>query len=369
MHDRPRRISLLIHALTGGGAERQICSLANHLAKHSFETTLITLDREGHDRYALHSSVVRIGLDQMQTSRSNWDALFANRQRILAVRDAIRRSQPDCVISFCDKMNMVAIAACQPLQVPLVISERSDPRGQILAWYWEAARRWLYPKCTVCVAQTASVADYLFKIVGQRALIEVIPPGIEPPPDFNTSTSRSDTQQTLLYVGRLSVEKAPDRLLLAWSQIAAKHPSWKLAMVGEGPLETQLKNFCLAQNLGHQVEFLGWQTDVWTRLKLAHAFVLPSHYEGFPGALLEAMYAKLAIVATDCADSIRELILDEQTGLIAKNIDNSLAAPLDRIMCDPRLREQLGNAARRKAEHYLWTNLGDRWIHLINKLC
>jgi glycosyltransferase involved in cell wall biosynthesis len=368
MHDRPRRITLLIHALTGGGAERQICSLANHLANHGFETTLITLDRQEHDRYALLSSVQRIGLDQMRSSRSKYDALAANRQRILAVREAVRLSHPDCVISFCDKMNIVALAACKPFKIPLIISERSDPRRQKLGWFWEAARRWLYPKCTACVAQTASVAKYLHHVIGHRATIEVIPPGIEPPPSSTERTSRSATQHTLLYVGRLSEEKGPLRLIDAWSVIAAKHPTWKLAMVGEGPLEAALKQRCLERDILHRVEFLGWQNDVWTQLYRASAWVLPSHYEGFPGALIEAMYAKLPVVATDCSESIRELIQHEHTGLITKNENDSLAAPLDRMMSDPLLRERLGAAAHLKAEHYLWSHLGTRWIELIERL-
>jgi GalNAc-alpha-(1->4)-GalNAc-alpha-(1->3)-diNAcBac-PP-undecaprenol alpha-1,4-N-acetyl-D-galactosaminyltransferase len=369
MHVRPRRITLLIHALTGGGAERQIASLANYLASQSFDTTLMTLDRQGNDRYALHSTVQRIGLDQMQPSRSSWDALAANRQRIIAVREAVRRSQPDCVISFCDKMNIVSIAACQPLRVPLIISERSDPRRQKLGWYWEAARRWLYPQCTAVVAQTKSVANYLQKIIGSQAKIKVIPSGIEPPPVSTETDVHNESEQTLLYVGRLSAEKGPDRLIRTWSKIASNHPSWKLKMIGEGPLQAKLQQLCYDLNLQHRVEFTGWQTDVWTQLHRANALVLPSHYEGFPGIVIEAMYAKLAVVATDCSDSIRELIDDEQTGLIAKNADDSLAEPLSRLLSDSQLREQLGLAARRKAERYQWSHLGAQWLQLIDECC
>jgi len=370
MQDRPRRITLLIHALTGGGAERQICSLANFLASKHLDCTLITLDHQASDRYSLDAPVKRINLNQMSPSRSIWEAISANRQRISSLREAVRLSQPDCVISFCDKMNIVAIAACRPLTIPLVISERSDPQRQKLGWMWEAARRWQYPKCTACVAQTTGVANYLRRIIGKRPKIEVIPSAIEPPTvAFQEPVARSDSDMTLLYAGRLSHEKGPDRLMRAWSQLADKHPSWKLRLIGEGPLEATLRQMCQDLRIQPRVEFLGWQEDVWPQLYQAHAFVLPSRYEGFPGVLIEAMYAKLAVVATDCSESIREMIDHERTGLIAENADDSLVNQLDRIMSAPQLRNQIGIAAHRTATQYVWSQVGIRWIKLIEQLC
>ncbi len=369
MQDRSLRITLLIHALTGGGAERQICSLANYLTNKGFRCTLITLDSQENDRYSIDSRVARVSLDKMRSSRSILDAIFANRKRILAVREAVRRSQPDCVISFCDKMNIVAIAACRPFSIPLIVSERSDPRRQKIGWLWEAARRWHYPKCDVCVCQTVGVGEYLRKIIGKKPRIEIIPSAIEPPSQASIKKiPDTDHPMTLLYVGRLSHEKGPDRLINAWTKLAAKHPSWKLAFVGNGPLESTLKQRCHDQGIQKSVEFLGWQEDVWLQLYKAHAFVLPSRYEGFPGVLIEAMYARLPVVATDCSDSIREMIDHEQTGLIAANTDETLSNELDRVMTNAMLREQLGIAAHLKATQFVWSQIGDRWIKLIEEI-
>ncbi len=362
-------MTLLVHALKGGGAERQICSLADYLTSKGFSCTLITLDSQANDRYSVDSRVARVSLDKMRSSRSILDAIFANRKRILAVREAVRRSQPDCVISFCDKMNIVALAACRTLSIPLVISERSDPRRQKLGWIWEAARRWQYPKCDACVCQTAGVAEYLRKIIGKKPKIEIIPSAIEPlSAEPIEIASKNNRPKTLLYVGRLSPEKGPDRLLRAWTQLAAKHPSWKLAIVGDGPLESPLKQLCRDQGIQTSVEFLGWQEDVWSQLYQAHAFVLPSRYEGFPGVLIEAMYAKLPVVATDCSDSIREMIEHQQSGLIAENTGESLTNELDKIMTESMLRDQMGIAAHRTATQFVWTQIGDRWIKLIEEI-
>jgi len=364
-----RRITLLIHSLNGGGAERQITSLANHLSMLGYRCTLITLDDAGSDRYTVDPNVARVGLNRMNQSGSLLSALAANRNRILAVRTAIQQSKPDCVISFCDKMNIVALAACRPLSIPIIISERSDPRRQKLGWLWESTRRWYYPTSTACVVQTKGTAEYLRPILGKNKRMEIISSAIEPPtttiPDRTYVVNKPCT---LLYVGRLSKEKGPDRLIQAWSAIAKKHPLWKLAFAGDGPLEASLRQACQTLAIQNQVEFIGWQRDVWPLLASADAFVLPSLYEGFPSALLEAMYAGLAVIATDCSEAIGEILQHDRTGLIAQNSLASLTSEIDRLLSDTSLRQELGTAARQTATSYLWTQKISQWTNLIERV-
>ncbi|MDZ4850634.1 MAG: glycosyltransferase family 4 protein [Pirellulaceae bacterium] len=363
-----RRITLLIHSLAGGGAERQIASLSNHLSQRGFRCTLITLDSAKSDRYPLDPDVNRVGLDVMKPSRSLFAACSKNRMRIKVLRDAIKRSQPDCAISFCDKMNILALAACQTLSVPTIISERSDPRKQHLGWIWEAARRWHYPNSTAVVAQTEPVAAYLRTIVGSNVSIEVIPTAIDIPSQGLDNRTDSLDRNTIIYIGRLSKEKGPDRLLQAWSTVASKHPSWQLRIVGVGPMDSQLKNQCNDLSIAHRVDWVGWSDNIWSHLRQSRAFVLPSHYEGFPAALVEAMHAGLPVIATDCSDSIREIIQHEQNGLIASNNRESLANAIDRLLADASLRKSLGASASASTSKYLWPSTIERWIQLVDRV-
>ena len=364
-----RRITLLIHALSGGGAERQITSLANHLSRLGHRCTLITLDNTASDRYVVDSSATRVGLNAMKQSGSIFGAITENRKRIAAVREAIRQSEPDCVVSFCDKMNVIALAACRPLSIPIIISERSDPRRQTLGWFWEAGRRWYYPTASACVVQTRGVAEYLRPILGQNKPIEIIASAIESPlKEFSEREYFDSGPSRLLYVGRLSPEKGVDRLIKVWATIAGKYPSWKLAIAGEGPLESSLRQLCVDLEIQSRVDFLGWQSDVWPLLADSQAFVLPSLYEGFPGALLEAMYAGLPVVANNCSESIGQIIHHEQSGLIAQNSPSSLSFEIERLLSYPALRARLGVAARRVATHYLWSEKIEDWNRLIEQV-
>ncbi len=364
-----RRITLIIHALSGGGAERQITSLANHLSRLGHLCTLITLDSIASDRYDVDSSVARVGLNTMKESGSILVAIAENRRRIGVVRNAIRQSEPDTVISFCDKMNIIALAACRTLSIPIIISERSDPRRQKLGWFWEAGRRWYYPTASACVVQTSGVAEYLRPILGPSVPIEIIASAIESPlKGFHEREYFDNGVSQLLFVGRLSQEKGADRLIKVWATMAGKYPSWKLAIAGEGPLESSLRQLCVDLEIQSRVDFLGWQNDVWPLLAESQAFVLPSLYEGFPGAILEAMYAGLPVVANDCSESIGQIIQHEQSGLIAQNNPSSLSIELERLLSDPCLRDRLGTAARRVATHYLWSEKIEDWNRLIEQV-
>ncbi len=169
-------------------------------------------------------------------------------------------------------------------------------------------------------------------------------------------------------MGRLSPEKGTHRLLSIWSRLAADYPDWKLAIAGDGPLLSWVREQVDGEALRHQVECLGWQSNPTSVLAVADAFVLPSHYEGFPSALIEAMYAGIPSVATDCSEAIGELIDHGVNGLMAANDESSLEAELRRLLDDPCLRESFARKTHQSASRFTWSQIGPRWLRLLDEL-
>jgi GalNAc-alpha-(1->4)-GalNAc-alpha-(1->3)-diNAcBac-PP-undecaprenol alpha-1,4-N-acetyl-D-galactosaminyltransferase len=116
-----RRLTLVVPSLALGGAERVVARMANHWAAHGDSVTVITLSATTSDTYPLDPSVTRIALDLMRESRGPIGAFVNNWVRVGRLRDAIRQSQPDTVISFTDRMNVVTLLACRPLGVDTVV--------------------------------------------------------------------------------------------------------------------------------------------------------------------------------------------------------------------------------------------------------
>ena len=364
----PKRIMLFIHSMRGGGSERQLSYLANELAGRS-ETTLVTLDQAGNDNYPLDPTVERIGLGLTATNGGLVRGVLANLNRIRALRQHISTWKPQIVISFCDSNNILALAAC-PRKIPVIISERSDPRHQRLSRFWEGMRRYTYPKCHACVVQTSQVGEYLQsrRLVHRNQWV-VIPSAMKSPAIDLVACERQRAAaepKTLVYVGRLSKEKWVDRLLYAWAGLQKHHDQWSLNIVGDGAERSTLQD--LARNLGvtNSVVWSLWSDDVWNSLRRANAYCLVSQYEGFPQSMLEAMAAGLPVAVTDCSPAIRQTITDGVDGLIISS-EGQTAAVLDRLLSNPELRLSLGRNAASRARDFEWSSIAPLWLHAIHQ--
>ena len=130
-------------------------------------------------------------------------------------------------------------------------------------------------------------------------------------------------------------------------------PDAHLIIFGEGdlraPLEKQIKQLSLAK----RVLLPGFREDVMSLMKSADLFVMSSVTEGLGSAVLDAMAMGHAVVGTR-AGGIPEAVIPEETGVLVEPADSkALAAAIVRLLKDPSLRKQLGDAGRdRVAEHF-----------------
>lgn len=151
----------------------------------------------------------------------------------------------------------------------------------------------------------------------------------------------------ILCVGRLSREKAQSDLIQALQGIASgpSTPALRLVLVGDGPERARLQS--LAAPLGPKVVFAGHLADPWPLLNAADIFVLPSHSEGSPLVIFEAMAARLPIVATSVGGIPETLTHEADALLVPPRAPAELAAAILRLAGDAALRERLGAAAAR----------------------
>ena len=150
-------------------------------------------------------------------------------------------------------------------------------------------------------------------------------------------------------VGRLIRRKGHHDLLAAWPDVRAAHDDAQLVVVGDGPERDALAQQAERLGCADSVHLLGRRDDVPALLALFDVFAFPSHFEGLPGALLEAMCAGLPIVTTP-VDGCSELVTDGDHGTHVPVGDAAaLAAAIDRYLADPDLAAAHGRAARERA--------------------
>ncbi|MHA1538181.1 MAG: glycosyltransferase family 4 protein [Alphaproteobacteria bacterium] len=210
-------------------------------------------------------------------------------------------------------------------------------------------------------AEDAATARRLKLIRGKT--IEAIGNGVDPArfgPAGNKRAKEKIRRETgagsnavaIMTVGRLVSEKGYPELFEAMRGV----PDAELWVVGErlasdhaGAIDQAIGAVERDPGLAPRVRFLGYRKDVADLLRAADIFVLPSHREGMPRSIIEAMMTGLPVVATDIRGS-REEVVEGETGFLVPVGDaGKLAGALGALAGDARLRLWLGTAGRNRA--------------------
>ncbi len=153
-------------------------------------------------------------------------------------------------------------------------------------------------------------------------------------------------------VANLRSEKGYDVLLDAASLLAQRGVAVRIAAAGQGSQAGELAERHRHLGLGQQFTFLGHRDDALDLMVAADVFVLASHQEGLPVAMMEAASVGTAIVAT-AVGGVPQVITDGVNGLVVPPGDpQALAAALERVSSDPALRERLGRRAMADSSRY-----------------
>lgn len=168
-------------------------------------------------------------------------------------------------------------------------------------------------------------------------------------PTLRGSLGIAEQAVVIGFIGRLVPIKDPLSLVAAFAEIAASAPDAVLLIAGCGPLEQAVRCEVAIRGLQSRVRWAGWQRDLATLYATCDIVVLVSRNEGTPVAIIEAMAAGRAVVAT-AVGGVPDVIEHERTGLlVASGSSTAIAAAILRLLQDPCLRGELGGRARDEA--------------------
>jgi glycosyltransferase involved in cell wall biosynthesis len=161
-------------------------------------------------------------------------------------------------------------------------------------------------------------------------------------------------ERIILNIGRFSPEKAHADLIRAIGRVHAAVPgAWKVVLVGAGPEQNAVRDLVAQLGLRDRIIFAGFHAKVATFYAISDIFALPSHSEGSPNVILEAMAARVPIAAT-AAGGTPETVTDQETALLSPVGDiEKLAGSIIRLLTEESLGPRLAEAAfRRAAEEF-----------------
>jgi len=326
-----------------GGTELMNFSILRRMDRGRFHIVVCFLDEEGPvSQYYRDEGfeVIHLNYHRRPLPLVAWD-LF----RLL------RAGRFDLVHIYGLRANLLGrtlgrLAGCRTI----ITSQRSiDPwRKGWHVWLDRLTSRWV----SLYIPNTYAAGERLQRVEGiPREKIRVIQNGLDPVPFERAQRGRirpalgvGQEEDVLVCVANLRSAKGHEVLLDAAHLLKEEGVPFSLWLAGDGDLRPEVEAKVRALDLGQHVRLLGRRADIPDILADADVFVLASHWEGMPGAIMEAMAARLPVVATRVG-GIPELVVEGETGFLVPPGDAAaLAAALKRLLGDPDLRHRMGQA-------------------------
>ncbi|HKG95608.1 MAG TPA: glycosyltransferase family 4 protein [Gemmatimonadaceae bacterium] len=343
-----RTIALLIETGTPGGAERVLIQLAQELRDRGHEVVPFVPNDAERGSW-LYDILAGLGfVPEPFTVRGPYDVLLLWRLTM-----ALRRRRVDVVHSHEFYMAVVGGVCSTVLRLPHVITLHGTH------YYAERplrvkALRWAARRSRGIVGVSAATAREISDVLGLGPeLVRRIDNGIRFEQASGDAVRREldvrPGELVVTSVGRIYPEKGHAVFVRALGELsrASGLPPWLAAIAGSGPEEERVVALAREQGLDGRLRFLGHRDDVAGIHAATDVFVLPSLSEGLPLALLEAMFAGAAIVASNVG-GVPEAVKDGETALLVPPDDPSaLAAAIRRLLENPAERKRLGQAAQR----------------------
>ncbi|HEV2620737.1 MAG TPA: glycosyltransferase [Frateuria sp.] len=369
-HSLPYRVLLVLPDAAAGGGHLMNMRLADQLTRRGWVVDIALLfDRNEHSDY------------RENFSRLRFISLHADRRLkrvLLPLRLARLAREYHLVLAGLDlAATNYGYLAARIAKRPFVswMHIAFDEHSQFVPQFSRKLSLWIYRRLTHIVFPSRGARDSLeraldgqppsaqwhiidnFHEVGRSAAVTATPP------------AHVFSQPVVLSIGRLSAQKAYDRLIRIHASLRNKGAPHHLVILGEGPERVRLQALAAALRVSDSIFLPGHVSNPQPWLSAATVFALCSLYEGLPLVLIEALQAGLPVAAMACPAGPREILDDGETGiLVPADDETALESAITRLLTNPALRATYAERGKRKADAYSPETIVPQWESLLGNL-
>ncbi len=401
-----KRIAFVINSLSGGGAEKTVSNLSRALCGRYAIDIIVNDDR--HIDYSYEGRIISLRMPPEAERMGTIYQLLALVRRTVLLRDLKKRRNYAAVISFSEMTNAANVLSGNR-HTKTVVSVRNavdkrKKRGIRQKLVFSLVLPLICRKADLTVSCSQEIADDLIRHYGlPQRRSRVIYNGLDLPRIREEASVRiSDAEGTgsagtkrIVAVGRMTHQKGQWHLLKAAKKLCDDGIPVQLIILGDGELRPFLEDLTAKLGILDHVSMPGFVGNPYPYLVLADVFVMPSLYEGFSNAVLEALACGVPVISTDHETGAREILAPDTDyakkvtdridfcayGLLVPVCSGNSTDPTERfsreeelmadaigmILRDDRLAARYRQASLIRAEQLNLASVCQQWITVIEE--
>jgi glycosyltransferase involved in cell wall biosynthesis len=358
------KLIAIIEAGTVTGPAKNLLRFCQSAQEHSFsdlpyvETSITTFRRTSTNEFT------NVFVEQALQSNIHVDLIDErfrfDRQIVEKLKRVVEHKKPDVIQTHNVKSHFIMRLSGLWREIPWVAFHHGYTTTDLKMRAYNQLDRWSLRKAHRVVTMNKVFAKQLMQAGANGEGMRILHNAIDVESILNVNPdeatklknklSIAPEESVIIAIGRLSLEKGQIDLIRGFAKFLQKPANLKtkLVIVGKGPEQERLEQEINSLKIKEQVIFAGQVTDVKPFYAIADVMVLPSHSEGSPNVLLEAMAANVPVVATSVG-GVPEIATDKENALLVEPRNSeALAQALSQLLNDKELARKLATNAQQR---------------------
>ncbi|MGM0608201.1 MAG: glycosyltransferase [Candidatus Muiribacteriota bacterium] len=350
-----KKILIYMRDVGGGGAERNIINIIRYLDKKKFKVSLLLFSKFNNQYIKMIPESIEIDYI-IPSIKTKYAKLFYKTVILPLIIYKIIKKKPDIIFSTMHNNSLVLLLSRFFIskKIKVIIREATvNSKRNHINFIRKFLIKKLYNRASKIVAISKGVKKDLIKNFNiNPRLIYMIYNSIDT--DYIKKKSRKNlkfkgNEKIIISTGRLINDKDQKTLISAFSIINKKIPS-KLLILGRGENKNNLIKWAFNEGVGDRVFFMGFKKNPFVYLRNSDLFIATSLVEGFPNSIIEAMACGVPVISTDCCSGPKEIIKNNQYGVLTKIKDyKSIAYYAIELLQNKKMYEHYKNSGYKRS--------------------
>ncbi len=343
-----KKILFLMEDLGGGGAERVLINLVNHMDREKFDITVMTLFDKGVNADSLDKDIRFIDLNKPKFKGIKTVYKFLPKK--LLFKYNIKENSYDLIVAYMTGVPTFVAAGAKGKKIAWV-------HGEFIKSFNTFGLKHIYDKFDAVIGVSQHVCDTVNNVIKTSIKAEVV---------YNTNDferiirmsaendiSLPKTHGTVLStVGCLEATKGYDRLINVCKRLKEDGFDFTLQIIGKGRDMDALQQQILFYGLSDTVKLLGYQINPYVFVKNSDLFICSSRTEGLSTAVTEAVILGVPVVSTDVSGAKEILGKNNEYGIVTENSEDGLYSGIREMLSDPDKRRHYAEKAKERAAFF-----------------